>query len=393
MNDESDRRAARSGRPRILGVIRWPVGGIRSWCRYVYGDRAFEDFDLNLFLPDSPEASTLRDDLFDSGVKVFLADGATSTGVYSRAVMRKIFSGRYDLVHSHGFTSAVASSLACRIMRTRHLVTPHDMILDHQYRNLRGRFSRFLIGQALRSADRVQAVSAASGDNLRHAFPRAFKDDRKLLVVRNGIDTSHFLAVEPEEARDRFNIPADAILVGFFGRFMGPKGFRYLVDAVRLHQEHRGRDLPLVVLAVGSGGFEREEKLLVRSLGLDDAFRFIGFSPDIADLLKAVDVVAMPSLWEACGLVAMEALTAGVPIVVSDCRACLEVADGSPARVVPMRDSSSLLKAILEMSSPAEKAVARSYMETAAARFDVAGTRQGITQLYASLTHTHSMRN
>jgi glycosyltransferase involved in cell wall biosynthesis len=279
----------------------------------------------------------------------------------------------------------VASTPACRLTRTRHLITPHDMVLDHQYRDVRGRFSRFLIGQALRSADRVQAVSAASGENLRHAFPRAFKDGHKLVVVRNGIDTSRFLAAKPEEVRDRFNIPADAILVGFFGRFMGPKGFRYLVDAVRLHQEHRGDKLTLVVLAVGGGGFEREEKLLVRSLGLGDVFRFIGFSPNIAGFLKAVDVVAVPSLWETCPLLPMEALTAGVPIVVSDCNACLEVADGSPARVVPMRDSSSLLKAILEMSSPTKKAVARDYMDTAADRFDVADTRREIISLYWNL--------
>jgi glycosyltransferase involved in cell wall biosynthesis len=123
---------------------------------------------------------------------------------------------------------------------------------------------------------------------------------------------------------------------------MAQKGFRYLVDAVEAHRDASPNGRPLVVLAVGGGGFRREEEYAVRSRGLSESFRFLDFVPNIGSLIKSVDVVAMPSLWEACPLQPMEVLTAGVPLVVSDCDACREVVAGSPAKVVPMRDSAAL---------------------------------------------------
>jgi glycosyltransferase involved in cell wall biosynthesis len=289
-------------------------------------------------------------------------------------------------VHSHGFTSALTSYLACSVKGTTHLVTPHDVVLDEQYQGFRGWVSRNMIARVLRSAGAVQAVGFASGENLKQAFPGCFgQGGERLVVVRNGIETSRFLLVQASEVRETFGIPGNAILVGFFGRFMSQKGFKYLVAAVREYRD-TGPERPMVVLAVGGGGFEREEQESIVSQGLADNFRFVGFSDNIAGLLKAVDVVAMPSLWEACPLLPMEALTAGAPIVVSDCEPCLELAEGSPAAIVPMRDSTSLLRAIVWMSAPTAKQVAGQYSETAAARFDVSQTRKGVLELYGRLT-------
>lgn len=386
MNKESGSPSEGTARPRVLVVIRWPVGGIRTWCRYVYRDPGFRAFDLTLLFPDGPEAKMLEMDLADSGVNLVTTGHAASTGSFWRTVTKHILSGRYSMVHSHGFTSALASYLACSVKGTTHLVTPHDVVLDEQYHGVRGWLSRYLITRVLQSADAVQAVGFASGENLRQAFPNCFGQGERLVVVRNGIETSRFLSAQASEVRETFGIPGNAVLVGFFGRFMSQKGFKYLVAAVKEYRDAAPQNRSMVVLAVGGGGFEREEKESIMSQGLADNFRFVGFSDNIAGLLKAVDVVAMPSLWEACPLLPMEALTAGAPIVVTDCEPCLELAEGSPAAIVPMRDSTSLLRAIVEMSSPMAKQSAGQYAETAAERFDVAETRKGVLELYGRLT-------
>jgi glycosyltransferase involved in cell wall biosynthesis len=373
-------------RPQVLVVIRWPVGGIRTWCRYVYRDAKFRAFDITLLFPGGPEAKVLEKDLADSGIKLVTTGDAASTLSFWRTVTKHIMTERYSMVHSHGFTSALTSYFACSIKGTRHLVTPHDVVLDEQYSGVRGWVSRRLIARVLGSADAVQAVGFAAGDNLKQAFPGCFGNGERLVVVRNGIETSRFLSAQASEVRETFGIPGNAILVGFFGRFMSQKGFKYLVAAVKDYTDAGPQDRPMVVLAVGGGGFEREEQELIVSQSLADNFRFVGFSENVAGLLKAVDVVAMPSLWEACPLLPMEALTAGAPIVVSDCEPCLELAEGSPAEVVPMRDSASLLRAIIGMSSLTAKQSAAQYAGTAAARFDVAQTRKGVLELYGRIT-------
>ena len=110
---------------------------------------------------------------------------------------------------------------------------------------------------------------------------------------------------------------------------------------------------------------------------------------DISGTIKAMDVVAMPSLWEACGLLAMEALTAGVPLVVSNASGLKEVVADTPARMVPMRDPEALLQAIIDMSVPEQKAIARAFSPIAARRFDVAETRCRVAALYEDLIEGH----
>ena len=372
-------------KPRVLVVIRWPVGGIRTWCRYVYRDVVFSAYDIELLLPDIEGADSLRDDLADTGIRTTLVASSNSLATFRTAVAKYILRGRYALVHSHGFTSGLLAAIPCGLTATKHLFTPHDVVLDDQYRDFRGRIMRSLIATLLRSVTYVQPVGQAAADNLAKVFPRTFKWKRNVRVVRNGIDSSRFLEAEPEQVRDQYQIPPNAILVGFFGRFMAQKGFRYLVQAVASHKASNCGGRPIVVLAVGGGGFRREEELAIKALSLEGSFRFVDFTPNVAGLIKAVDVVAMPSLWEACPLLPMEVLVSGTPLVVSDWSACVEVVTGSPAAVVPMRDSEALLDAVLELSTPERKAEAMEFVPIAATRFDIASTIAGVSGLYQDL--------
>jgi glycosyltransferase involved in cell wall biosynthesis len=369
----------------VLIVVRWPVGGIRTWCRYVYRNSVFSSYALEILMPSDPEAMALQRDLADTGVKTTILDSTNSPRSFGIAVARHILKNKWALVHAHGFTSGLVSAIPCAVKRIPHLITSHDVILDWQYRDFRGRMARILIEAMLRSATCIHSVGVAAAENLETAFPGIKKRARPMRVIRNGIDPERFLSVQSEDIRQKYSIAEDAILVGFFGRFMGQKGFRYLVEAVGRYHVTYKEGPPMVVVTLGGGGFQREEEHAVRSLGLQESFRFLDYSPNIAGLMKAVDVVAMPSLWEACGLVAMESLVAGVPLIVSDCGGLMEVCQNSPAKIVPMRDATALLEGILEMSRPERKLAARNFRQTAAERFDVKTTIAGVENLYKNL--------
>ena len=140
-----------------------------------------------------------------------------------------------------------------------------------------------------------------------------------------------------------------------------------------------------MLLSFGEDGFVREERKEVSRRGMSDEIRFLPFVPDVAATLKGLDMVAMPSLWEACGLLAMEAMTAGVPLVGSDCVGLREVLRGTPAYAVPPADGHALAQAIVkELKSPS-LVTAKAYASQAAVRFDVRGRAAEIEQLMLGL--------
>ncbi|MEL6447902.1 MAG: glycosyltransferase family 4 protein [Pseudomonadota bacterium] len=364
---------------RILITARWPVGGIRTFLKYVYQRLDASELQLAFALPDMPEARQLADDLSGRGYE-FHWSGA-DTRDYARTLRRLCRETRYDLVHSHGFTAL----LVTRLIRSkaRHLVTVHDVLLEAQLSGLKGWAKYHLLRHSLRRVEVVHAVSEACAENLNQMLSLGPSVASKITVVRNGIDVSGFVRCDAEDVRSKLRIDADALVVGFFGRFMNQKGFRYLADAVSRINEAGGRRV--VVVCVGSGGFLARDRRDIEARGLSAYFIFADFVPHVGGLMKGVDCVVMPSLWEACGLVAMEAMVAGSPLLATDIPALRELTAGSPAHLVPVRDSKAIASVLSGFDVNRERASSAAFAERAAQQFDVGLTIAGIRDLYARL--------
>ena len=175
--------------------------------------------------------------------------------------------------------------------------------------------------------------------------------------------------------------------IGFFGRFMGQKGFRLLVDAVEQIVKARELDPLPHVVTFGWGGFIREDYQYLREKGLGDHFHQMPQTDDMAAALKGVDVVAMPSRWEACGLLGMEALSAGVPIVGSGCVGLREVLRGSPAHIVGAGKIDALKSALIDelKDQDVRKAAFLGYQPIAVERFNIGRPASEIRELYQSI--------
>jgi len=174
-------------------------------------------------------------------------------------------------------------------------------------------------------------------------------------------------------------------LIGFLGRFMSPKGFIYLVEALDILYKKYNLIRKPVLITFGEGAFIREEQANVANKGLENMILFLPFCPNIASTLKGLDLVVMPSLWEACGLLAMETMVAGVPLIGTDCIGLREVLEGTPCKTVPTKNSEALAKAIYQEMTNPSKTLSKDFCREATKRFDVSEHRAQIENLFFSM--------
>ncbi len=358
---------------RILLVVRHPVGGIRTFLRYFYPHFDAQKYSFVILVPDSVETDTLAADLALPNFTLVRAERNVGLKALAVKVQALLKQERFDLVHAHGLTSGMAALWGAKRTGTFLLVTLHDVFNANQFPGLKGMVKKAGLGLALSLVDHVHCVSHDAQQNLLAFLPvlRWLARD-KVSVVMNGIATDQFSAAPPRDLRREFGLPPDAYLIGFLGRFMNQKGFAELVNAYEqlLQADDLGKR-PMVLTFSAEDGFYREERAHVKERGLADRILFLPFVADVGPTLRGLDVVAMPSRWEACPLLPMEVLVAGTPLVGSDCVGLKEVLTGTPARMVPARDSVALATALrAEMLQPSGEQ-ARAYVPEAAARFDV----------------------
>jgi glycosyltransferase involved in cell wall biosynthesis len=211
----------------------------------------------------------------------------------------------------------------------------------------------------------------------------------RLLPILNGIDAAHLEKADPgaPDLRAHAGIGPDVFLIGFLGRFMEQKGFLPLLDALE-RLLARGTARPFHVAAVGSGDYQREYRAEVDRRGLGRCVSFHEAVPNAGPVLRQLDLLVMPSVWEACPLLPMEALAAGVPLLGSDCIGLREVLAGTPARVAPARDAAAWAGALAAASAQPWTEAARAYAAEARRRFDAARAAEELQRLFSSLVYS-----
>jgi len=140
----------------------------------------------------------------------------------------------------------------------------------------------------------------------------------KVTVIPNGVEISNFnLNINREEVKRRYGIKPNERIVLFIGRLVPQKGVDTLIKAVPLIiQRHRDAK----ILIAGDGWSRTYLEELAKSMGLGDHVRFLGFISDweLADLMVAADVLVVPSVYEPFGIVALEGMAAGTPVVATN---------------------------------------------------------------------------
>lgn len=175
----------------------------------------------------------------------------------------------------------------------------------------------------------------------------------KVQVILNGVDLP---PLEPEKrahirqkVRQELGLPPECPLLLTVGRLTEQKGHTYLLQAIPAVLESH----PGAVFAFAGEG-ELQDKLTAQAaeLGISRAVCLLGLRPDALRLLQAADVFVLPSLWEGMSMALLEAMAAGLPVVVSEVEGIGDLL--TPERdglVVPPRDPAALAGAITRLLS------------------------------------------
>jgi glycosyltransferase involved in cell wall biosynthesis len=172
--------------------------------------------------------------------------------------------------------------------------------------------------------------------------------DGKIFTISNGVDTSEFERPGNKQALCKeLGLEQDAHLAVLVGRLHEQKGHRYLIEAVptiidRFPKTH--------FLLIGEGELRASLEKQVDELGLKPHVIFMGIRHDVPDILAAVDLFLLPSLWEGLSIALLEAMAAAKPIVASAVSGTNQVMiSGETGLLVPPGSSQALAEAILQV--------------------------------------------
>jgi glycosyltransferase involved in cell wall biosynthesis len=264
------------------------------------------------------------------------------------AFSRLMEAARPSLVHFHFVRAyspliAVAKAAGARVILHDHITLGQPSNPAHPPRtavtSLLARGYKRARAAALNGfVDRRIAVSRFVADSVRSA---EFVHEEKLTVIENGIELSRFAAADGATLRAELRAGAGRKIVACVSRLAPEKGIDLLIRAMA----RVGRDA--LLLLAGDGRELDRCRALAATLGLADHVRFLGLRDDVERVYAAADVVVMPSLWdEAFGLVVVEAMASGRPVVVTRSGAMPELVGRGRGLVVPRHDEIAMAGAI-----------------------------------------------
>lgn len=147
-------------------------------------------------------------------------------------------------------------------------------------------------------------------------FPKSVIKNKRIITVENGIDIDKFKFDENirKKYRKEMNLE-EKFVIGHVGRFAEQKNHEFLIDVFeRVHQENKNA----VLLLVGIGELEEKMKTKVKDLQLEDEVYFLESRNDIKNLLQAMDIFVLPSLFEGLPIVSIESQVSGLITLLSE---------------------------------------------------------------------------
>jgi glycosyltransferase involved in cell wall biosynthesis len=282
------------------------------------------------------------------------------------------------ILHVHGYAAADFGRVAARLAGARLVL--HEHFADPRMPGYQSVADRVLSSLT----DRAIAVSHSTRDFLveERAVPA-----RRVSLIWNGAPLDEFAPAGRERAlrvRRELGLAEDALVVGTIGRLNAQKGHRFLLDAAASLCRSRPR---VRVLVVGDGDLMDDLRAQADRLGIADRIVFAGHRTDVPDLLAALDVFCISSLYEGTPLALFEAMAAGRAIVSTAVDGCREVLDdGLNAILVAPGDAGALATGLERLADDDDlrETLARRALADSS-RYDVQSCVEQMEEIYDEL--------
>ena len=291
---------------------------------------------------------------------------------------------RIDIIHANKNVVAIYIAAAARLTGAAALWHVRNRVSNF------GRIGAWVV----RRCGAIVCVSESVAGPFRAAFPEA---EPKMAIAYEGVEPSLYTAREMgTDFRDSIRAQPGELLVGTVGRITAWKGQDdFLRAAALVARDHPDARFLVVGDCVSSPAeraadeaFRDRLHSLVAELGLADKVRFTGYREDVAAVMNGLDVFVLPSHDEPFGIVLIEAMAAGRPVVATAAGGVPEIArDGQEALLVPPREPEAMAAAIRRLLADTELAatLGRAAEQRVAAEFPLWRHAARMREVYEQL--------
>lgn len=269
---------------------------------------------------------------------------------------------RYDLIHSHYWMSGVAAEALADEWETPivHMFHTLGEMKNRIARSEEEREGAYRVEGEKRvivRADLLVAATQAEQTQLQFLYKA---DKRKIRIIPPGVDLGHFYPIPSDEARQYIGLKPDANIVLYVGRIEPLKGVDTLIRAMSCMKFRRVMHPVYLMIIGGDPGVSREQmssemarlQALCDELCMEHTVVFLGkrAQDTLPYYYSAAEVLVMPSHYESFGMVALEAMACGTPVIASQVGGLAYlVRDGETGYHVPDQDPEALCDRLLQV--------------------------------------------
>jgi glycosyltransferase involved in cell wall biosynthesis len=347
---------------RILQVMEATTGGTRRHLRHIAEHLDRTRFELTF------ACSSLRDPRFLDDVASFRQAGLVVLDVPMQREMqpladlkaflrlcRVVWANDVDIIHTHSSKAGVLGRLAGKLCsRAKILHTPHCFSFLHKSEFGGVKHGLFVACERLLGllTDRLIVVSSEERDAA--VYHRIVSPER-ISLLHNGVAAGQAPDLHRgERLLGEMGVAPGATLIGSAGLLTQAKGYAHLIDALPVVMK-QFPDLYCVI--IGHGELESDLRERAQRAGLASRVVFSGYVERCEDLVAALDVFVLPSLWEGLPYAVLEAMAVGTPVVASRVGGCVEIVQhGETGLLVEPGDAAGLGEAIATLlRDPAQR--------------------------------------
>lgn len=277
-----------------------------------------------------------------------------------------------DIVHSHLPSAHIVARPASLLARIDDVVsTHHNVTRSPAYQSRVGTLEK-----ATRIIDTTEiAVSDAVRQSQKNRVEFTSWE-----IIHNAIDVEAYHKRVVESTEVLFDSHSPVFLN--VGRYVEQKGqetlIRAMPDVIEKHPD-------AAAVIVGWGQLESRLKELSRELGVSNHVYVTGKVPSVVDYYSEADVFILPSLWEGCPIVLIEAMAAGLPVVGTDTTAISEILTDEFAKMIPPRSPRELAEGMNSISETDLDLLGKNALQEVKKKFDISQLVQSHEELYKKI--------
>jgi glycosyltransferase involved in cell wall biosynthesis len=260
---------------------------------------------------------------------------------------------RPHIVHTHTSKAGILGRWAAYFCKVPVIIhTPHGHVFWGYFGRLKT--SCYVLLEKITALITDKIIMLTEQEKKDHLLFRVAPEE-KFSVIHSGISLDKFLnpPVDSSAMKKELGIPDCDLVVGSAGRLTPVKGHKYLIEAAVKVLDARSN---ATFVFLGDGELADELKNMASGLGLKGKIKFLGWRPDVAEVMSVFDVFVLPSLNEGMGRVIVEAMALGKPIVGSDVGGIPDlVIEGKNGYLIPPGDVPGLSAAVIKLLDDSEK--------------------------------------